>query len=64
MSDGMDAMLGAIPLVVLGGATLMFTERFINKPYGRKYRKRIDKQYKRDWRDKEIKFGDFSNIGW
>jgi len=60
-------MLGLIPLIVMGGVALRFTDEFIRKPYrkGRKTRP-FDGQEHRDNRRrvKGLEFGDFSNVGW
>lgn len=54
-------MLGVLPIVVLGGAALLLTERFINQPYSKKRRKKpFDKL---EERDNKVKFGDFRNVG-
>lgn len=62
-------MLGLIPLIVMGGVALKFTDEFVRKPLqdgrGRKVRP-FDKEEYRDDRRKVrgLGFGDFSNIGW
>ena len=64
-------MLGILPTIFMGGAALMFTERFIQQPTQRRerykrQRRPFDKQEYRDNRRKVrgMEFGDFSNIGW
>lgn len=61
-------MLGLIPLIVMGGVALKFTDEFIRQPYqtrGRKVR-RFDELEHRDLKKKGrgLGFGNFSNIGW
>ena len=58
-------MLSLIPLIVIGGVAMKFTDEYIRKPFQRK-RKPFDKQEERDLkpRRKVLGFGDFSNIGW
>ena len=62
-------MLSLIPLVVMGGVAMKFTDEYIRKPIGRvtrKKAKRFDELECRDLRRKRkgMEFGDFSNIGW
>lgn len=60
-------MLGIIPLVVMGGVALKFTDEFIKKPYQKRSRvRRFDELEYRDLRKKRrgMGFGDFSNVGW
>ena len=67
MDEGvMGSMMGILPMVVVGGAALMFTERFIERPQGKGRRKPFDRQEERDQksRGRGLGFGDFRNIGW
>ena len=62
-------MLSLIPLIMVGGVALKFTDEFIRKPFGRVTRrkaKRFDELECRDLKRKckGLEFGDFSNIGW
>jgi len=68
MSDATDNMLSVLPPLMIGGALMMFTEKFINKPVQvqRRKAKRFDELEYRDLkrRGRGLGFGDFSNIGW
>lgn len=68
MSDMTDNMLSVLPPLIIGGALLMFTEKFINKPMQvyRQKAKRFDEQEYKDLKRKGrgLGFGNFSNIGW
>ena len=68
MSDMTEGMLGIFPPLIVGGALMMFTDRFISKPVRttRRKAKRFDEQEYRDLRQKRrgLEFGNFSNIGW
>lgn len=68
MSETTDSMLGVLPPLIIGGALLMFTEKFINKPLqtSRRKAKRFDELEYRDLKKKSkgLGYGDFSNIGW
>ena len=61
-------MLGLIPLVVMGGVALKFTDEFIRQPLQTHRRKarRFDELEHRDLRRKSrgLGFGNFSNLGW
>ena len=62
-------MLSLIPLIVMGGVAMKFTDGFIKKPFGRITRRRARRFDKLEYKDsrrkcKGLEFGDFSNIGW
>lgn len=59
-------MLGLLPMIFVGGAALMFTDKFIRQPLQKREKRPFDKEEQRDLksRDKDLGFGDFSNIGW
>lgn len=61
-------MLALIPLIVMGGVALKFTDEFIRQPLQtqRKKARRFDEQEYKDLkvRGKGLGFGNFSNIGW
>lgn len=66
MSNATESMLGILPPIVLGGAMLMFTERFIQRPEEQRRRRRpkpLDRQQYKD-NKRGPGFGDFSNIGY
>lgn len=71
MDDFAGGMLGILPPLVIGGAALMLTDRFIRQPMQeqertRSRRRHFDKQEYRDSkpRGRGMGFGDFRNIGW
>ena len=67
MNGDTTNILSIIPPIFVGGALMLFTERFINQPYNqRKKTKRFDEQEYKDLRreGRGLGFGDFSNIGW
>lgn len=68
MDDTTQSMLGIIPPLIIGGALMMFTKKFIEEPMQiqRRKAKRFDDQEHKDLetRRKTLRFGDFSNINY
>ena len=68
MDDTTSNMLGIIPPLLIGGALMMFTKKFIEEPMQiqRRKAKRFDEQECKDLkcRGRKLGLGDFSNINW
>ncbi len=60
------SMLSILPPIVIGGAALMFTERFMGGPQKGSRRRPFDKLERKDKKEKsrELSFGDFRNINY
>lgn len=67
MEDTVESMAGIIPVAMMGGVALGFTNSMLNMvdPYRRSRKKPFDKQsYKDNRRGSGMEFGNFGNIGW
>ncbi len=67
MSDSVESMLGILPPLVLGGAALMLTERFLVPAEERLRRRRANPFDRQEYYDlrrtNRLGFGDFGNVG-